>query len=99
MPMKVKAPPPPPVTMWGGFYIGGEAGGGWATSSQTDTTGVTSGNYNQSGGFGGLTVGYNWQIQNLVWGAEADISASRINGSVTLPALCSLTGGTVCFTN
>jgi outer membrane immunogenic protein len=99
MPVKYKAPPPPPVPIWAGFYIGATAGGGWATSSQTDITGVSTKDYRQSGGLAGGTIGYNWQIQNLVWGAEADISWSHVNGSVNLGGLCGAGGGTVCFTN
>jgi outer membrane immunogenic protein len=99
MPVKAKAPPPPPITPWAGFYIGGTVGGGWARSNQTDISGTSSGNYNQSGVLGGGTIGYNWQIQNLVWGVEADISASNVNGSINKPGLCTAGGGTVCFTN
>jgi outer membrane immunogenic protein len=99
--MAVKAPPVPVVPMysWAGFYLGVEGGGGWAKSRQTDTFGVTTGNYNQSGGLAGGTIGYNWQWGNIVAGLEADMSWAGINGSVNLPALCSAGGGTVCFTN
>jgi outer membrane immunogenic protein len=57
--MAVKAPPAPvaPVYSWAGFYLGVEGGGGWAKSRQTDTTGATTGDYNQSGGLAGGTVG------------------------------------------
>jgi outer membrane immunogenic protein len=99
MPVKYKAPPPPPITPWAGFYIGGTVGWGGTLSSQTDIAGGTSGNYYQSGVLGGGTIGYNWQIQNLVWGAEADISASNVNGSINRPGVCTEGGGTVCFTN
>jgi outer membrane immunogenic protein len=99
LPVKAKAPPPPPITPWAGFYIGGTAGGGWATSSQTDIFGVSTKDYHQSGFLGGGTIGYNWQIQNLVWGAEADISWSHVNGSATLPGTCGAGNGSVCFTN
>jgi outer membrane immunogenic protein len=100
MPLKAVPPPPPPAPIWTGFYVGGTVGGGWARSSQTDTFGITTGNYNQSGALAGGTFGYNWQWANvLVLGAEADISWSNINGSATLPGLCSAGQGNTCFTN
>jgi outer membrane immunogenic protein len=99
--MAVKAPPAPPAPAWNwsGFYVGVEAGGGNARTQQTDTSGVTSGPYNQSGGLAGGTIGYNWQSKNMVFGLEADMSWTGINGSVNLPALCTAGSGSVCFTN
>jgi outer membrane immunogenic protein len=99
--MALKAAPPPaaPAWNWSGFYLGIEGGGGWARSQQTDTAGTTSGTYNQSGGLFGFTAGYNWQAGNIVAGVEGDWSWARINGSVTLPGLCTAGGGSVCFTN
>jgi outer membrane immunogenic protein len=93
------APPPAPAWNWSGFYLGVEGGGGWAKSQQTDTSGVTSGSYNQSGGLFGGTIGYNWQSGNIVAGLEADLSWAHINGSVTSAVLCSVGGGATCFTN
>ncbi len=40
-------------------------------------------NFGSSGGFGGGQLGYNWQRGRLVFGIEADIQASGINGSGT----------------
>jgi outer membrane immunogenic protein len=99
--MPLKAPPPPaaPAWNWSGFYVGVEGGGGWARSQQTDTTGATTGPYNQSGGLAGGTIGYNWQMGNIVAGVEADMSWAHINGSVTLPLACPNGGGASCFTN
>jgi len=100
MPMKapMKAPPlPAPIVYnWTGFYIGINGGGGWGRTSHTDTTGTTSGNFNQSGGLVGGTVGYNWQITSWVLGVEADWDWAHIDGSVFLPGLCV---GANCFTN
>lgn len=97
MPVKapiVKAPVVVPYN-WTGFYVGIEGGGGWARSTQTDTSGATSGSYNQSGGLVGGTVGYNWQMTNWVLGLEADWVWASINGTATVP-VCA--GGN-CFTN
>jgi outer membrane immunogenic protein len=95
--MALKAPPAPiaPMYSWAGFYLGVEGGGGWAKSRQTDTFGVTSGDYNQSGGLAGGTIGYNWQVNNFVFGGEADMSWAHINGS-TSPVTCAAPS---CFTN
>jgi outer membrane immunogenic protein len=98
--LALKAPPPAaPAWNWSGFYPGIEGGGGWAHSSQIDTFGVTSGRYDQSGGLFGGTIGYNWQSGRFVFGVEGDWSWAGIDGSVTLPGICTAGGGTVCFTN
>jgi outer membrane immunogenic protein len=65
-----------PVTNWSGFYIG--AMGGYA-SENTSAAGAL------KGGFGGATVGYNWQFNNFVAGIEADGAFADINNSVTGP--------------
>src|SRR5581483_7535178 len=95
--MAVKAPlkAPAPTWSWTGFYLGLEGGGGWARTRQADTVGVTSGNYNQSGGLIGGTIGYNWQLNNIVFGLEADMSWAGIDGSVTIPAVCTAGSGSV----
>jgi outer membrane immunogenic protein len=69
-----KAPPPvvSPAYNWSGFYIG--AMGGGAFSNDTG-----------NGGFGGGTVGYNWQFpgSQFVFGVEVDAAAASIKDSVT----------------
>jgi outer membrane immunogenic protein len=92
---KAPAYVPAPVWNWNGFYLGVEGGGGWARTNQADTSGVTTGNYNQSGGLAGGTAGWNWQFNNFVFGLEGDLSWANINGTVSTP-ICA--GGT-CFTN
>lgn len=67
-----KAPAMAPIGNWAGFYIG--AMGGYGT--QSDSDGI-------SGGFGGGTVGYNWQMNNIVFGLEADAAGADISRSVT----------------
>ena len=62
------------INNWTGFYIG--AMGGYA--SQND-----GGNpLTQKGGFAGGTVGYNWQMGNLVLGIEADAAWADISDTV-----------------
>jgi outer membrane immunogenic protein len=72
------APVYAPAFNWTGFYIGINGGGGWGRS-QWD--GVDK--FNVSGGLIGATIGYNWQINQFVLGAEGDIDWSGIRGSTT----------------
>ena len=69
------APVYAPGFSWAGFYLGINGGGGWGRS---EWTGVDK--FNISGGMIGGTVGYNWQINQFVLGAEADIDWSGISG-------------------
>ena len=67
--------PPPLVSLaynWSGFYIGAMGGYGW-----------DSGDF--SGGFGGGTIGYNWQFpgSQFVFGIEVDAAGGSIKDSLT----------------
>lgn len=83
-----KAPVAVPVYNWTGFYVGGNVGYSWGRSSDTST--LTNGagtvlftsaaSANMDGVIGGGQIGYNWQVQNWVWGLEADIQASDQKG-------------------
>jgi outer membrane immunogenic protein len=71
-----------PATNWSGFYIG--AMGGYGSEATSDPLGI-------KGGFGGGTVGYNWQSGMFVAGIEADgafgnISATATSGGITATA-------------
>ncbi len=87
IPMRVQAPPFKTVPFnaynWTGFYAGINGGAGWARSNHTDANGITTGNFNLSGGLVGGTVGYNWQNSNFVFGIEADWDWANISGSTT----------------
>ena len=74
----VKAPAyiPPPVFTWTGFYLGINGGGGWGSSIWDRT-----GSFNLSGGEVGVTAGYNWQVNQVVWGLEGDGDWSNIKGT------------------
>ena len=86
--------PVAPVFTWTGFYAGVNAGVNWSSrninSTWYDVTGVTSAatlaSYaplpyaNQRTGFiGGIQVGYNYQINQFVIGAEADFMGMAAN--------------------
>jgi outer membrane immunogenic protein len=46
----------------------------------------------------GGTYGANWQFGKFVIGFEGDFDAADINGTLTSAAMCSVSGGTTCFT-
>ncbi|MBX9989720.1 outer membrane protein [Phreatobacter oligotrophus] len=79
-----------PAFNWTGFYLGGYLGGAWSTSRHDFSPFGTHGSVNQSGIIGGLTAGYNWQMNSLVLGLEADLGLSGLRNATT--AFC-------CFTN
>jgi outer membrane immunogenic protein len=80
-------PPPLPDHMpyrWTGFYVGGNIGGSWG--SQDVTVGaLPTVNLHPSGVIGGAQIGYNMQVDQIVFGVEADIQGAGQNdsGSVT----------------
>jgi outer membrane immunogenic protein len=97
MALKAPPPPPPPVATWTGFYLGINGGWGWGTTNHTDIFGTTSGNFSQNGGLVGGTYGFNWQVNRFVIGFEGDFDYADIKGTLTSPLLCSVNGGTTCF--
>jgi outer membrane immunogenic protein len=89
-PRYTKAPPVvAAVYNWTGFYVGGNVGYSWGRSrdDSTLTNGAgtvlftSSDRANMDGVIGGAQIGYNWQVQNWVWGLEADIQGSDQKGS------------------
>ncbi len=93
-PPPVFVPPPAPVLFyynWTGFYVGGNLGGAWASGTLTDSFTGVSFSDSKSGFIGGGQVGFNYQINSFVIGAEWDLdgsslSASRTGGFVTASA-------------
>ena len=97
--MPLKAPPVPYVSAtWTGTYIGINGGYAWGTTSHTDIFGFSTQNFSQSGGMAGITYGGNWQSGRWVLGFESDLDWANINGTFTSAALCSVNGGSTCFT-
>jgi outer membrane immunogenic protein len=69
-----------PAFTWGGLYLGINGGGGFGRLGNTAFS-------NPDGGLVGGTIGYNWQMGQVVFGGEADcdygfISASNSFGGV-----------------
>jgi len=79
-----KAPAPVPVQIynWTGFYIGGFGGYGWTGDVTSRVGGI-----DMTGGFGGGTLGYNWQNGNFVYGIEVDAAGADISASVGVPGV------------
>lgn len=63
--------PPPPVFTWTGFYIGVEGGGDFRNYHDNWTG---NGIYKDAGLVGGV-LGYNWQVNQFVFGLEGDAAA------------------------
>jgi len=74
-----KAPAIAPLPTWTGFYVG--AMGGYASQDTSD--------FALKGGFGGGTVGYNWQTGMYVFGIEADAAGADISTTAGIPGLVS----------
>mgnify|MGYP005821609561 CR=1 FL=1 len=86
-----KAPPPAPLPLtWAGFYAGINGGGGWSRNCW-NLTGFTStlgtatlgdeGCHTASGGTVGGQIGYRWQVNQAVFGLEAQGNWADISGS------------------
>ena len=78
---------------WTGFYVGANVGGAWGNTNFATTPGPTAAAFNgnpfsqsvsNSGVIGGVQAGYNYQMNSIVIGIEADIQGSGLNGSSTL---------------
>jgi outer membrane immunogenic protein len=90
-----KAPPPMVVTYnWSGFYVGGHAGGAWSDfdanwdplpSSAAFAAFPQAANLKDSAFIGGGQIGYNWQVQNWVFGVEGDWSGTDLGKDVSAP--------------
>ena len=80
-PAYTKAAMMSPAINWTGFYVG--AMGGYASEATSDSSGL-------KGGFGGGTLGYNWQSGMLVLGIEADGAWADVSQTVTAPGLVTL---------
>lgn len=83
------APEPAPAHRdWGGFYIGGHAGFAWGSFNPTEVDPVLDAlideelDHDPDGGVLGVHVGYNLQRRDWVFGIEADISGSNVDGDL-----------------
>jgi outer membrane immunogenic protein len=101
--MPLKAPPAPVISAWSwsGFYLGIDGGYGWNRNTGAGTgagilpNGFEAGNpaavdnvLQPRGGLFGGEAGYNWQSGIVVYGIEADIQWSGINGTGSVVDPC-----------
>jgi outer membrane immunogenic protein len=84
-----------PAYNWSGFYIGANAGGHWGRDRLTtaanplgfvggaaaELNALSAGSLKPNGFVGGGQIGYNWQINNVLVGVEAD--AVWLDGTAT----------------
>ncbi|WP_371346809.1 outer membrane protein [Ancylobacter sp. IITR112] len=87
-----------PVFTWTGAYVGGNFGYGWGDGSAPWNnyllyyysgfdSAVANGGSNPSGWFGGVQVGYNYQLaNNVVLGAEADFNFGSMTDQLNYTA-------------
>jgi len=59
----------PEAFAWNGLYFGMNGGGAWG-QSRWSAGHLTTGDFDVSGGLGGVTVGHNFQTGSWVWGLE-----------------------------
>lgn len=73
---------------WTGLYIGGTVGYVWGRSQHCDTSAFCTDTFDVNGFAGGVTLGYNWQVNNWVLGIETDFSGARAKGDTpTIPGV------------
>ena len=85
--MPMASPAPIVVWSWTGLYFGGHLGAVSSNATLTDPAGpaIYGNTIRAPGGFGGVQIGYNWQVPNtgFVLGAEADASLLSAFGTNT----------------
>lgn len=90
--MYAPAPPPPPPFTWSGFYVGANGGFGFSSGTATGTitsffgSASASSSGNMNGPIVGGQIGFNWQINSLVLGIEADGQWSNQSQSTSSPS-------------
>ncbi|TGS57763.1 porin family protein, partial [Mesorhizobium sp. M1D.F.Ca.ET.183.01.1.1] len=67
-----------PVASWAGPYVGLSAGYGFSGHADARDVGIDVGT---KGFVGGVFGGYQWQQENFVYGAEADLGYNGVKGS------------------
>lgn len=71
-----------PAFTWTGFYVGGNAGYGFGNIDSTNL-GVLNSFSDPKGFVGGGQIGYNYQIGQIVLGAEADFQGADLRARVS----------------
>jgi outer membrane immunogenic protein len=88
-PLIYKGPPAAPINTWQGFYVGANGGYAWGSSCWSFVDTVPSGLagppagegcHNPNGGIVGGQFGYNWQLDQWVFGAEIQGDWAALQG-------------------
>jgi outer membrane immunogenic protein len=89
--LKARPLPPVPLFTWTGFYVGGHGGCAYDRKNYTpgpffsdDLGPFVLDTANGGGCYGGVQIGYNYQVASWVWGIEADASWGEIKSSTDL---------------
>jgi outer membrane immunogenic protein len=83
LPARTYTKAPPMVVAaydWSGFYVGVNGGGGWSRDTWNVVSGLSEGNHDASGGTVGGQVGYRWQMNQFVFGVEAQGNWADLTG-------------------
>jgi len=84
-----------PVYNWGGIYYGVNGGYGFGTTQWTDPANISglgsTGSFDMSGYVVGATLGFNYQVDAFVLGAEGDYDATGLDGKSS-SAFCANVG-------
>jgi outer membrane immunogenic protein len=72
-----------PIYDWTGFYVGVNGGGSWGESRQDHVLNpsMTTGDFPGAGWLAGGTIGFNAQIDQVVYSLEGDLDWARFKGS------------------
>ena len=73
------APMYAPAFTWGGLYVGINGGYGYGAMGNTNFA-------SPNGGMIGGTIGYNWQMGQIVFGGEADLDWASLNAGNSFAA-------------
>ena len=81
-----------PAVVWSGGYVGISGGGGIMMTNSGESSAnicynfAACGDFQGTGGIVGGTLGYNWQIRNLVLSLEGDISWANLDARRNISA-------------
>ena len=84
MPRRSHTVAPVPFVNWTGFYVGAGGGYGFAKDDRQDFDAVfnmVSVNAQPKGGFINLKAGYNWRVDNFVFGPQAVFALSNMKST------------------
>ena len=73
----------PQAINWTGFYVGAHLGGAWSRANWTTPVSGLSNNLTGGGVLGGAQIGFNYQLDSVVFGVEGDFSGTSLKPSDT----------------